>query len=806
MTANVALTDTFDQWRVKTNELLVGTQSDGMANIIKTTDTTNSTSNTTGSIITAGGIGVAKSAHIGGDLKVWGDVTTVGDTTISGNLTFGDASTDQVTFDADINSNLIPNANLTFNVGNTLNQWANTYTGHLAVTQKSDSGKSAVTITSTAVDQIGISVVASQTTADVFDIAADAVTTARVIDITADGLTTGSGIYLDDNSASTGTRKTVEIIQNNAAAIAATALQVQSDGGITGITLDKNFSDVAAATVTGLHIDFDRTVPGSGTATFTDIGIDLDVNAAGLGTTTTTGLDIDVVGATTGTHTAIGLDVAVGSADTNIAARFTGGEVAMLTTTKLSFHDVGGGENILASADGHLEVNAGTTLDITAPTVDINVATTLNVDGPTQITGAVIVGVNDTGHDVKFFGATAGKSLLWDESADSLIVTGTTTLVGTTNLDAVDIDGVTQIDATVTVGVNDTGYDVKLFGATAGSFMLWNQATDSLHLTDSSPIKVGDAQDMTLYHDGTNSYITNAVGILKVATEASGIAVSIGHTTSETTINDNLIVTGDLTINGTTSTINSTTLTVDDKNIEMGSVDTPSDTTADGGGFTLKGTTDKTITWTNATDAWIYNQGIIVGVDNTGHDVKFFGATSGSFMLWNQATDSLHLTDSSPIKVGDAQDMTLYHDGTNSYITNSTGALKVATESSGIAVTIGHTTSVVTIGDNLTVTDTITESSMREMKDNIQPIENILPAVMQMQGVTFDWKKDKDNDKRSNHYGFIAEDVNEVLPGLVSYSPDGKPMGIQYSKMTAVLLEAIKEQQVQIDELKSLLN
>ena len=116
MTANVALTDTFDQWRVKTNEVLVGTQSDGMANILKTTDTTNSTSNTTGSIITAGGVGIAKSAHIGGDLKVWGDVTTVGDTTISGNLTFGDASTDQVTFSADINSSMIPNANLTFNI------------------------------------------------------------------------------------------------------------------------------------------------------------------------------------------------------------------------------------------------------------------------------------------------------------------------------------------------------------------------------------------------------------------------------------------------------------------------------------------------------------------------------------------------------------------------------------------------------------------------------------------------------------------------------------------------------------------
>jgi len=135
--------------------------------------------------------------------------------------------------------------------------------------------------------------------------------------------------------------------------------------------IDKNFTDVSAATVTGLHVDFDRTVPGSGTAAFTDIGIDLDVTAAGLGVTTTTGLDIDVVGATSGTHTAIGLDVTVGSADTNIAARFTGGEVALLTTTKLSFHDVGGGENIYATGDGNLAINAGTALTITTPNVNI---------------------------------------------------------------------------------------------------------------------------------------------------------------------------------------------------------------------------------------------------------------------------------------------------------------------------------------------------------------------------------------------------------------------------------------------------
>jgi len=61
---------------------------------------------------------------------------------------------------------------------------------------------------------------------------------------------------------------------------------------------------------------------------------------------------------------------------------------------------------------------------------------------------------------------------------------------------------------------------------------------------------------------------------------------------------------GDLIVNGTTTTVNSTTLTVDDKNIELGSVASPTDTTADGGGITLKGATDKTIIWDDANDNW----------------------------------------------------------------------------------------------------------------------------------------------------------------------------------------------------------
>jgi hypothetical protein len=69
-----------------------------------------------------------------------------------------------------------------------------------------------------------------------------------------------------------------------------------------------------------------------------------------------------------------------------------------------------------------------------------------------------------------------------------------------------------------------------------------------------------------------------------------------------------LVLSGDLTVNGTTTTINSTEITVDDKNLTLGSVATPTDAGADGGGITLKGATDKTINWIDATDAWTFSE------------------------------------------------------------------------------------------------------------------------------------------------------------------------------------------------------
>jgi hypothetical protein len=214
-----------------------------------------------------------------------------------------------------------------------------------------------------------------------------------------------------------------------------------------------------------------------------------------------------------------------------------------------------------------------------------------------RFSDAINVGVDGTGYDVKFFGDTTGKSLLWDESADSLIVTGTTTLVGTTNLDATDIDGAVQIDATFTSGVDGQGYDTKFFGDTASAYMLWDTSEDDLVFAGAAGIDLaGDIDvdgtanldntdiDGTLAVDGTTISLdattslnidnSNTSNGITVGTATSGVPISIGHTVSETTVNDNLTVTGTLTgtlataAQGSVTSLGTLTdLTVDDVNI-----------------------------------------------------------------------------------------------------------------------------------------------------------------------------------------------------------------------------------------------
>ena len=115
-----------------------------------------------------------------------------------------------------------------------------------------------------------------------------------------------------------------------------------------------------------------------------------------------------------------------------------------------------------------------------------------------------------------------------------------------------DINGtelVLDVDADTTLTADtDDQIDFKIGGSDVIAFK-----TTGIHLPDGEKYVAGTGDDLQIYHDGSNSYIANAVGALKVATETSGIAVTIGHSTSEVTFGDNVTVTGNLTIGGTTN-------------------------------------------------------------------------------------------------------------------------------------------------------------------------------------------------------------------------------------------------------------
>ena len=101
-------------------------------------------------------------------------------------------------------------------------------------------------------------------------------------------------------------------------------------------------------------------------------------------------------------------------------------------------------------------------------------------------------------------------------TANELVTVGSTTteLDGEANL---TFDGSTlQVTGALTVGVDDTGHDVKFFGATTSRYMLWNQSNDSLDLRDDCPIRVGNSGDLSMFHDATNGRIRNDTGVFYV--------------------------------------------------------------------------------------------------------------------------------------------------------------------------------------------------------------------------------------------------------------------------------------------------
>ena len=188
------------------------------------------------------------------------------------------------------------------------------------------------------------------------------------------------------------------------------------------------------------------------------------------------------------------------------------------STDQLQFGD--SGTYIHQSADGVLDLVSDTEIEINATTIDMNgaleVSGTISSGGVITATGFTIGSAAILEAELELLDgltlgtAIASKVVTTDANIDTtgqrnltitgeldaatLDISGNADIDGTTNLDVVDIDGATQIDATVTVGVDDTGYDVKFFGATSGAYMLWDESVDDLILAGASRVVVPDGQ------------------------------------------------------------------------------------------------------------------------------------------------------------------------------------------------------------------------------------------------------------------------------------------------------------------------
>ena len=165
------------------------------------------------------------------------------------------------------------------------------------------------------------------------------------------------------------------------------------------------------------------------------------------------------------------------------------------------------------------------------------------------------------------------------------------------------------------------------------------------------------------------------------------------------TMPGDLVVTGNFTVNGTTTNLNSTNLVVEDKNIVIADVASPTNTTADGAGITIKGATDKTFNWVSATSAFTSSEHVALA---SGKNVLLNGSTSGTITLSPAATAgtntiTLPATTGTVVTTGDSGTVTstMIADGT---IVNADINASAAIAVSKLAAS---TISGVTLGSNL---------------------------------------------------------------------------------------------------------
>jgi hypothetical protein len=422
--------------------------------------------------------------------------------------------------------------------------------------------------------------------------------------------------------------------------------------------------------------------------------------------------------------------VADGTGNTAIAGTLavTGNATAAGTLGVTGNTTVGGTFGVTGNATvggtlgvtGAVTANAGVIVDnITIDGTEIDLSSgDLTVD----VEGDILL--NAKGGDIFLQADTATFGSLTNTGGNLIIKSGTTTAAtfSGANVDfagTVDVTGAATLDSTLAV---------------AG---ILSPATH-VDMTDAGQIKLGTDDDMLVYHDGSNGYVTNGTGILKVATENSGIAVTIGHTTSEVTIGDNLTVAGNLTVNGTQTVVDTVTMNAANAVVFEGATADDHETTL----TIVDPTADRTINLPNQSGTLP----VLAAASNTAVSAT---PEELSIMDGDKSAVSTTLTDADRVVVNDAgtmkqvalSDFETYMETSLDTLANVTtvGALNAGSITSGFgAIDNGSsaitTTGTVTYGSlsdgTITVTAFVDEDDMASNSATLIPTQQSVRAYV----------------------------------------------------------------------------
>lgn len=241
---------------------------------------------------------------------------------------------------------------------------------------------------------------------------------------------------------------------------------------------------------------------------------------------------------------------------------------------------------------------------------------TSNATGYTISGGTTAVGVTFAGGSAYTISGTNGTTITLPSSTGTLPLNNQAFFIGTTSTTINRASAAQTIAGlTLTTPIIDT-INISALGV---SGELWNTTITTGSISTGGSLTTGGINIATgSAFNGTVAIATGAGTVNKTinigtASTSGTTAITIGSSsgaTSTVTLNgtvstsSNLTVGGNLTVNGTTTTINSTTVNVDDILIELGAVASPTDVTAEGGGVSLLGATNKTITWSATGNNW----------------------------------------------------------------------------------------------------------------------------------------------------------------------------------------------------------